>query len=125
MEVLGLPSLAVAVGVYLPISTSAAIFLGGMVRWLIERRTPPALRGAAESDSGPGVLFASGLIAGGAIMGVVFAGLQASRLDQRLSLAHAVGAVAESPLVGLGVFVGAILVPLYLAARRTDVPPAH
>jgi hypothetical protein len=40
-------------------------------------------------------------------------------------MAHLVGPLAENPIVGVAIFVGAILVPLYLVARRTDVPPAH
>jgi putative OPT family oligopeptide transporter len=68
MEILGLPSLAVAVGTYLPISTSATIFMGGIVRWLVERRSAASASKADTGDSGPGVLFSSGLIAGGAIL---------------------------------------------------------
>ena len=38
MEILGLPSLPIATGVYLPISTSATMFFGGVVRWLADKR---------------------------------------------------------------------------------------
>jgi putative OPT family oligopeptide transporter len=69
MELVGVASLPFAVGLYLPISTSAGIFVGGMVRWLVERRTGKA--GSAESEFSPGTLMASGLIAGGAIAGVI------------------------------------------------------
>jgi uncharacterized oligopeptide transporter (OPT) family protein len=72
MEVLGVPSLAFAVGVYLPLSTTSPIFAGGVVRALVERRQG----NATEGDAGPGVLFSSGLIAGGSLMGLVFAALQ-------------------------------------------------
>jgi len=81
MEILGVPSLPVAVGVYLPISTSATIFMGGMVRLLIERRMSPEQRNSSEADSGPGVLFASGLIAGGALMNVAVQALVAKEMD--------------------------------------------
>jgi len=81
LELSGIPSLAFAVGVYLPISSSMPLFVGGMVRWLVDRRQRRALRGAglseaqlsAESDKSPGVLLASGYIAGGAIAGIVIA----------------------------------------------------
>ena len=81
MELAGVPSLAFAVGVYLPISTSAPLFIGGAVRWLVDRRAKalPQNREAtetqitAQSDRGPGVLLASGYIAGGAIAGIVIA----------------------------------------------------
>ena len=81
LELAGIPSLAFAVGVYLPLSSSSPIFVGGMVRWLVDRArarklahkhlTPEQL--AAEGDKSPGVLMASGYIAGGAIAGILIA----------------------------------------------------
>jgi len=70
MELCGVPSLPFAVGAYLPLSTSTAIALGGFVRRLADRR---ARRSEAEAEHSPGVLFASGLIAGGAIAGLLYA----------------------------------------------------
>jgi putative OPT family oligopeptide transporter len=75
------PALAFAVGVYLPLSSSSPIFIGGLIRWLVDRaaRKKPgfAQMGEAkfqeESDKSPGVLLASGYIAGGAIAGIVIA----------------------------------------------------
>ena len=61
------PSLAFAVGVYLPLSTSLPIFLGGMTRALVDRIRRSS---AEESDSSPAVLLASGYIAGGSIAGI-------------------------------------------------------
>jgi putative OPT family oligopeptide transporter len=81
LELSGIPSLAFAVGVYLPISSSAPVFVGGVVRWLVDRRMRHDLREhkldeaqlTAESDKSPGVLLASGYIAGGAIAGIIIA----------------------------------------------------
>jgi hypothetical protein len=81
LELSGVPSLAFAVGVYLPISTSAPIFVGGVVRWLVDkylRKKPENLKlteqqMAAETDKSPGVLLASGYIAGATLAGVIFA----------------------------------------------------
>ena len=81
LELSGIPSLAFAVGVYLPISTSAPVFVGGVVRWLVDRAQRKRLGAsklseeelAAESDKSPGVLLASGYIAGGAIAGIIMA----------------------------------------------------
>jgi len=75
------PALAFAVGVYLPLWASTPIFVGGMVRLVVDRRTraKAAYSGMseeqfiAESDKSPGVLLASGYIAGGAIAGIVIA----------------------------------------------------
>ena len=66
MHLSGVPALAFAVGVYLPLSTSMPIFVGGLVRAAVDRikQTP-----AEDSDSSPAVLLSSGYIAGGAIAG--------------------------------------------------------
>jgi putative OPT family oligopeptide transporter len=81
LEMSGIPSLAFAVGVYLPLSSSAPIFIGGLVRYLVDRNLRKKLRHknlteeqlVAEGDKSPGVLMASGYIAGGAIAGIVIA----------------------------------------------------
>jgi hypothetical protein len=106
--------------VYLPFSTSAAMFLGGVIRWLVDRRLSPAERDTADADSGPGVLFSSGLIAGGAIMGVLLAGLAARQLDTAFNLGKALGGLATSNVVSLIAYVVLLAVPLYLVARRVQ-----
>ncbi len=81
LELSGVSALAFAVGVYLPISTSAPVFVGGMVRWLVDRYTRRKHAGAAlsedeliaEGDKSNGVLLSSGYIAGGTLAGVIFA----------------------------------------------------
>jgi len=81
LELCGVSALAFAVGVYLPISTSAPVFVGGMVRWLVDRYTRSKHAGAAlsddqliaEGDKSNGVLLSSGYIAGGTLAGVLFA----------------------------------------------------
>jgi putative OPT family oligopeptide transporter len=118
MEILGLPSLPIAVGVYLPISTSATMFMGGVVRWLVDRRLDPTKRESAEADSGPGVLFSSGLIAGGAITGVALAGLTVGGFDQGYDLTDVIGAFGRNGLVAMALYVLLLAVPLYLIGRR-------
>ncbi len=81
LELSGIPSLAFAVGVYLPISTSAPVWVGGLIRLLVDRYTRRKHAGAeltedqlaAEGDKSNGVLLASGYIAGGTLAGVIFA----------------------------------------------------
>src|SRR5207244_12213874 len=58
-----------------PIATSAWMFTGGVIRWLVEQRVKSENRSLAEVESGPGVLFSSGMIAGGAIAGIVVAAI--------------------------------------------------
>ena len=81
LEMSGIPSLAFAVGVYLPLSSSAPIFIGGLIRWAVDRWIARKHAGnnltddqlIAEGDKSPGVLMASGYIAGGAIAGIIIA----------------------------------------------------
>jgi putative OPT family oligopeptide transporter len=116
IELAGVQSLPVTVGVYLPISTSAGMFAGGVVRWLVERRMRSEQRSLAETESGAGVLFSSGLIAGGAIAGILVAAIAGAKgsadwLAETVGLAHKLGAVATSNLVALVLFalLGALL----------------
>ncbi len=118
VEVLGIPSLPVAVGVYLPISTSAAMFLGGVIRWLVDRQMSPEERADVDADSGPGVLFSSGLIAGGAIMGVVLAGLAARHYDEKFDLSKILGSLTTSNIASLVLYTVLLAVPLYMVGRR-------
>src|SRR5207245_1043835 len=110
------------VRVYLPISTSSAMFAGGVVRWLIERRAQARQQSIAEVESGPGVLFASGLIAGGAICGIVLAAIagvlgSADALAEKAPLFHALGGLARSNLLAFGLF-AALGVLLYRIGLR-------
>jgi hypothetical protein len=75
------PSLPFAVGVYLPLSSSTPIFVGGLVRYVAERwgrNGKGGARSETESDTSPGVLLSTGYIAGGAIAGVIIAFLSFS-----------------------------------------------
>ncbi|HXA46060.1 MAG TPA: OPT/YSL family transporter, partial [Burkholderiaceae bacterium] len=68
-------------GVYLPLSSSAPLFVGGMVRWLVDRRNSKLAHNAHQTeeekqsagDRSSGVLLASGYIAGGALAGIIIA----------------------------------------------------
>jgi putative OPT family oligopeptide transporter len=84
LELSGIPSLAFAVGVYLPLSSSSPILIGGIIRWAVDKWIAKKHAGkqmteeqlVAEGDKSPGVLMASGYIAGGAIAGIIIAFLQ-------------------------------------------------
>jgi putative OPT family oligopeptide transporter len=132
LEMSGIPSLAFAVGVYLPLASSSPIFIGGMVRWLVDKYvrrkfathklTEEQL--VAEGDKSPGVLMASGYIAGGALAGIIYAFLNG--LPQLSGFNEKVGAWAASnpffhgnyenflPLIPFVI----ITVLLYLAGRE-------
>ncbi|HEY7500680.1 MAG TPA: oligopeptide transporter, OPT family [Vicinamibacterales bacterium] len=76
LELCGIHSLSFAVGSYLPISTTAPIFAGGLVRYFVERKTGVS----DESEVSSGTLFSSGLIAGGSLTGILYAVLFGSSI---------------------------------------------
>ena len=122
IELMGVQALPVAVGVYLPISTSSAMFAGGLVRWLIEWRAQARQQSLAQVESGPGVLFASGLIAGGAICGIVLAGVagvlgSADALAERVPVFNALGSLPHSNALAFGLF-GLLAALLYRVGLR-------
>ncbi len=93
VELLGVRSLTFAVGAYLPIGTTLPIFVGGVVRWLVDQAAKKAGSEDADSDISPGSLFASGLIAAGGIVGlfgVALKAMEATYFENRdlLNLPH-------------------------------------
>jgi uncharacterized oligopeptide transporter (OPT) family protein len=76
VELLGVRSLSFAVGAYLSIGTTLAIFCGGMVRWFVDAAVLKAGGESTDSDISPGSLFASGLIAAGGIVGLCVVALK-------------------------------------------------
>jgi putative OPT family oligopeptide transporter len=89
----GVSGLAFAIGVYLPLSSMASIYVGGCARAAVEYRR----RGASRSDSDPGILAASGLVAGEGLAGVLIAGLVAGNIAPK-SMEPLVPGVAGSLL---------------------------
>jgi OPT family oligopeptide transporter len=75
MELCGIKSLSFAIGIYLPLSTTLPIFIGGAIKGLIEKRQKRKniILTPEEEDLGKGNLFATGLVAGGALAGVLVA----------------------------------------------------
>jgi putative OPT family oligopeptide transporter len=79
IELLGVPSLPFAVGLYLPVRLSTPIMLGGVIRLFTERTRDPGLRHTRRER---GVLYSSGLIAGGAIVGLAVAFLENAQIQR-------------------------------------------
>jgi putative OPT family oligopeptide transporter len=71
VELIGLPSLALAVGLYLPVSLSSPILIGGAIRLWVEKKYRDDVRFHKREK---GILFSSGLIAGAALIGVLISG---------------------------------------------------
>jgi putative OPT family oligopeptide transporter len=97
----GVSGLAFAIGVYLPLATMAPLYVGGCVRALVERKRRPR----AEGESDPGILAASGLVAGEGLAGVAVAGLVAAGLAPKAMEPKLGGLTGEvtALLVGLAV----------------------
>lgn len=83
VELLGVASLPFAVGLYLPLRLTTPIAVGALVRFFFERAKDGGLRHERRER---GVLFGSGLIAGGAITGIVVAGLVVARVQEKIEV---------------------------------------
>ena len=136
VELLGIRSLPFAVGTYISIGTTMAMFAGGLVRWLAEQGMEK--KSESESEVSPGSLYASGLIAAGGVFGllaIVINLLQDPELSRHVPhwlavVLHvpwsedffAVGAkympnASQSQWLGLGLFV-VLAISLFVAARK-------
>lgn len=115
MELCGIRSLSFAVGAYLPLSTTLPIAIGGAIKGLVDRKKKKdGVETSPEEDElGKGSLFATGLVAGGAVAGVVIAFVVGSdsgeKLMQKISL-------EESLTGGMGSNMYYLLGVLFFAA---------
>lgn len=110
----GVSPLAFAIGVYLPLGTMAAIYLGGCVRALSERG---AGRRAKTEGAGGGILAASGLVAGEGLAGVLVAGLVAADKVPRAMPPRLAGAAGDIAVVAMLVVVAVFLARAARSAR--------
>lgn len=132
MELCGIKALSFAIGVYLPLSTTFPIFVGGAIRsivdWNKKRKGETALHAAGEEDLGKGNLFATGLVGGGAIAGVIVAFLSipegVSRFLQKLNAEEFLsGVLGQTGYQLLGMLFFAVMgIVLYRVAMKKDKP---
>jgi hypothetical protein len=117
IELLGIRSLAFAVGAYLSIGTTLSIFVGGMMRWLVDAAVKKAGGDPdAEGDVSPGSLFASGLIAAGGIVGLVGVGVKGYSMTFNVpNPIHF--KITENPLLSVLMY-AALAFSLYYFARK-------
>lgn len=85
IEILSIPVLPVAIGLYLPLELSTAIMIGGILRWVIDWKFSGKNK---EGDAGRGVLFCSGLIAGEGLVGILLAILAVVGIADGIDLSH-------------------------------------
>lgn len=129
MELCGIKSLSFAVGAYLPLSTTLPIFIGGAIRGIVDAKNKKQNihLSAEEEELGKGNLFATGLVAGGAVAGVIIAIMAgfngtASMLD-KMNMENALaGSLGEGGYFVLGVigFVAMGYALYYVATRNKE-----
>jgi len=125
MELCGVKALSFAVGLYLPLSTTLPIWVGGVVKGLVEFLAARRGQAAEDAELGGGSLMATGLVAGGALTGVVVALLNVNDginkyLADNLDLEPAISGVIGHggyQLLGVAAFLG-LGVLLYRASQR-------
>ena len=102
VEIMGMPVLPVAIGLYLPLELSSTIMIGGLIRWIADR-----LAGNKEQDNGAGggILFCSGMIAGEGIVGILLAILAVLGVTDALDMSSAVNGGIIGSLLVLAVMV--------------------
>lgn len=108
VELIGIPVLPFAIGVYLPIQLNACIMIGGIIRLVFDK----IKREKAEKDAiiNDGVLFCSGMIAGEGLVGILLAVFAVFGLDSKINLAEKLGiSTAFSSIGGLVLFAVTIL----------------
>ena len=85
VEILGIPILPVAIGLYLPLELSSTIIIGGLIRYVVDRRRKDKEK---NPDANRGVLFSSGMIAGEGLVGIIMAILTVANIDKKLDLSR-------------------------------------
>jgi len=116
VELMGIRGLPFAVGVYLPLSTTAPIFIGGLIRLYIDKSVYKGKK--EESESGPGMLFSSGLIAGGALAGLGIAAIAGFDLEDTFAIGPKIlGSLVENKYFALFIF--AVLCGILIKIART------
>ena len=112
VEILKMPVMPFAVGMYLPFSLSAGIMAGGIVRIFVEKKKGTEAEKKARTDRG--LLFTSGMIAGEGIIGILLAVFAVVKIDSKIILPF------HLPQVGSLVLYIALLVLLYVVCMKAD-----
>ena len=101
VEILEIPVLPVAIGLYLPLELSTTIMIGGIIRWFVDKKSE-----SKDNEAGSGILFSSGMIAGEGLVGIILAILAVLGFDVKIDL---------SGIVNLGTVGGIILLIVMIA----------
>ncbi|MCF8214385.1 MAG: OPT/YSL family transporter [Chitinophagaceae bacterium] len=132
MELCGIKALSFAIGIYLPLSTTLPIFIGGAIRGIVDGKKKKEKASEEEEDLRKGNLFATGLVAGGAIAGVIVAFLSAnetvakglSKLNFEENITLAIGEQGYF-LLGTLIFFAMALLLYRIAVKPEDPTTTH
>jgi putative OPT family oligopeptide transporter len=129
IELMGIGALPVAVGMYLGLGTATPIFFGGVLRWITDRWRGVSAS-EAETETSPGVLLASGYIAGGTLCGLLYgflvmglprASIDALKLGQYFGNEYGSGESVEAKLVSVAAFAILALIVLWVGKQRAPI----
>jgi OPT family oligopeptide transporter len=128
IELCGIKALAFAIGLYLPLSTTLPIFIGGAIKGFVDWKAEKKGEVKADDDLGKGSLFATGLIAGGAIAGVIVALLSVDdtifKALAKISAEHGLTAALGTggyAILGVLFFVAMALLLYRQAIKKTEI----
>jgi putative OPT family oligopeptide transporter len=103
LRITGVPALAFALGMYLPMEINTPVLLGGILAWFVQRQRPGEDPEAPKARHQQGILIASGLIAGGALMGVFNAALNVMIGPDNMEKLHLLSPHRFEGLLGEGI----------------------
>ncbi len=118
VEIVGIPVLPFAIGIYLPVHLNACIMVGGLVRLVFDKMKNEKRREKATSN---GILFCSGMIAGEGLIGILLAVFAIFGIDKIIDLSSVVGGlpVAVSNILSVLVFAVLIAILVFFSLRKT------
>ena len=113
VEILGIPVLPVAIGLYLPLELSTTIMLGGIIRWFADKKSK-----SKNDEAGSGVLFCSGMIAGEGLVGIILAVLAVIGIDSKINFSGSINLGTIGGIILLAVMIGCVA---YFAMQKKAV----
>lgn len=116
IEILGISVLPVAIGLYLPIELSSTIMLGGALRWFMDRKKTEKEK---KDESNDGILFASGMIAGEGLIGILLAIFAVAGISDAINLSDVIDTGMVGGIVLLAVL-AAIIIKVALPHKKKD-----
>jgi putative OPT family oligopeptide transporter len=129
IELMGIGSLPVAVGMYLGLGTATPIFFGGLLRWVTDRWRGVSAS-EAETETSPGVLLSSGYIAGGTLCGLLYgflvmglprARIEALKFGQNFGKEYVAGESVEAKLISVAAFAVLALILLRIGTQKSPM----